>query len=278
MNILVPTDFSACAEYALEAAVEMAKKNSGTIHFLHVIEPLQSSKMDYLSKDMWQKEMDKEKENALILMAALVDTYQGVDFKIYVEEGKVVEVIEKHAEMIDADLLIVGSHGTGEGSTIYMGSNAQKIVRKVRRKILVIKASFKNVKLDEVVFASGFNVSERPAMLEFRDFVKPFARKVHLVYINTNLFFGLPKNVITDVMKEAATSFHPLEVEIHFFNDYSIEKGIERISENLNAGLIGISNIHKHPLKRIISGSNVEALVNHSSLPVLSVDFEPVEG
>ena len=278
MDILVPTDFSACAEYALEAAVLMAKKNKdAVIHFLHVVEPFPTSKTDFLDDAMIQKEMNQEKENALILMAALHDEHPGPTYKIHVEVGKVIDVIEDFAEKIDADLIIVGSHGASEDFKLYMGSNAQKIVRKIRRKILVVKDSFKSANLNEVVFASGFNTSERPAMLEFKNFVQSFAKKVHLVYINTNLFFGLPKNVIRDVMKEAETAFHPLEVETHYFNDYTIEEGIERISKKLGTGLIGISNFSKKPLKRIFSGSNVEALVNHSDLPVLSIDFQPVE-
>ncbi|MBK7409888.1 MAG: universal stress protein [Saprospirales bacterium] len=42
----------------------------------------------------------------------------------------------------------------------------------------------------------------------------------------------------------------------------------------MHADLIGISNHERHPLKRILVGSNVEALINHSKLPVLVIDYE----
>ena len=37
-NILVPTDFSACANNALRVAIGMAKRHNATIHLLHVVE------------------------------------------------------------------------------------------------------------------------------------------------------------------------------------------------------------------------------------------------
>lgn len=274
MNILVPTDFSLCAEYALEAAKILAGKTNAVIHLIHVVEPTNAAKSDYIDKAMVVKEIDKNKENALILMSALHDTYNGPTYKIYVETGNVTEVVKEYSDKIDADLILVGSHGSNDKSNLYMGSNAQKIVRNIKNKVMVVKQSIKNLNLKEVVFASDFNTADQPAMSAFSKFVQAFADKVHLVYINTNLFYGLPMNVIKDVMKDAESHFSPLKVETHYFNDYGVEEGINRISESLNVGLIGISNISKHPLKRIFSGSNVEALVNHSELPVLSVDID----
>ena len=37
-KILVPTDFSEQATYALDLAVQIAKKNNGEVHVLHVLE------------------------------------------------------------------------------------------------------------------------------------------------------------------------------------------------------------------------------------------------
>ncbi len=36
-NILVPIDFSACANDALDFALSIAKKNNATIHLLHIV-------------------------------------------------------------------------------------------------------------------------------------------------------------------------------------------------------------------------------------------------
>ena len=66
----------------------------------------------------------------------------------------------------------------------------------------------------------------------------------------------------------------PLVSKAHVFRALSIDDGIRSFSEKIGADLIVISNHERHPLKRMLIGSNVEALVNHSSLPVLTIDFE----
>ncbi|MFT7452175.1 MAG: nucleotide-binding universal stress UspA family protein, partial [Patescibacteria group bacterium] len=52
------------------------------------------------------------------------------------------------------------------------------------------------------------------------------------------------------------------------------DAGIRHLSDELGADLIAISNEKRHPIKRIFSGSNVEALVNHAEIPILSIDFK----
>lgn len=64
-----------------------------------------------------------------------------------------------------------------------------------------------------------------------------------------------------------------MEVKIHFYKDYTVEAGIRHMSESIEADLVSLSNHNRRPLKRIFSGSNVEALINHSQIPVLSIDF-----
>jgi nucleotide-binding universal stress UspA family protein len=63
-----------------------------------------------------------------------------------------------------------------------------------------------------------------------------------------------------------------LDCKVHFHRDWTVDAGIRHLSEGIGADLIAISNEQRHPLKRIFTGSNVEALVNHSDIPVLSID------
>lgn len=272
-NILVPTDFSACAEYALEAAVFFAKFNDAVIHLVHVIEPLDSRRSASAGLEILLKEKEQYAENSLTLLNALTDEYPWNKYEIKLLEGKVTDAIKSYLSDKSIDLVVMGSHGVQDKKRSFMGSNAQKFVRELNRKVLVIKEPLGSLNFEEVVYASGFNVNEYPSIDRFIDFIRPFAKRVHLVYINTDLFFGLPSSVVKGIMEETKARFHPMEVETHYLKDYSVEHGIRHISEKLNASLVGISNHSKHTLKRIFSGSTVEALVNLSALPILSIDY-----
>ena len=80
-----------------------------------------------------------------------------------------------------------------------------------------------------------------------------------------------------EAMKEFQKLAAPLHAEIHLYRDFTIDNGIRFFASEIGADLIVISNHHRHPLKRIFIGSNVEAVVNHAELPVLSMDYEETE-
>jgi hypothetical protein len=92
-------------------------------------------------------------------------------------------------------------------------------------------------------------------------FIKPFEPVVHLVYVNTDPFWGLPYSIIQQEMQEYKKLCKILPCITHYYRDFTVEHGVRHLSEKLNASLIAISNQQRHPIKRILTGSNVEFLV-----------------
>ena len=77
-----------------------------------------------------------------------------------------------------------------------------------------------------------------------------------------------------EAIKDFAESIEGLTVKTHFGKAASVESGIRHYSEEENIDLIAISNKEKSPLKRMLVGSNVEMLINHSQVPVLTMDWK----
>ena len=113
--------------------------------------------------------------------------------------------------------------------------------------------------------------------LRFKDFVKPFLPEIHLVAIHTNSIFDPPYTISKLAMEGFKNLCAPFHCETYIYKDLNIDKGIRGFAEDIGANLIGISNHFRHPLKRMLAGSNVEALVNHADVPVLSIDYVEVE-
>lgn len=61
--------------------------------------------------------------------------------------------------------------------------------------------------------------------------------------------------------------------EQHIVEGFGIENSIRYFADDLGAQLIAIANHDRSLVRRVIIGSNVEALINHSSLPVIAVNF-----
>ncbi len=276
MKILVPTDFSACAHYALDAAAQLVQKLGGSIHLYHEM-PLPNNWQKLTAKE--RKLIDEQTQvikNIDVLFESLKQEYPRISITGSYSNGDLWSEIEQIIKVEEIDLVVMGSHGSSGKKEYFIGSNTQKVIRSVHTPVLVIKDAITNFQFKEVIFASSFSESEKVVFQYFIDFLKPFTPVMHLAYINIDTLWGLPYAFVKESM-ERFKALSPFENHLHFLKDFSVERGIRHIAQEINADLIGISNHHRRPIKRILSGSNVELLINHAEVPVLSIDF-PVQG
>lgn len=277
-KILVPTDFSYCAKYALDAAAKLAQQYEADLYIFHHLASLPKDWHNLMDLEQnLQKGLKQEVHNAEVLLADLKSKYLYLNVETGYAGGSFATSLQLTVEQEDIDLIVMGSHGASGKKEWLIGSNAQKVVRQVHCPVLVIKEPVEEISFDKVVFASGFGEQDKSALVQLVELVKPYNPTLHLVYINTDPFWGLPYSTIMQLMNEFKPLCGELDCKLHYFRDLAIERGIRYISNDLDADLIAISNYERHPLKRIFIGSNVEMLVNHADIPVLSLDYRPTE-
>ena len=275
-NICIPTDFSACASHAIDAGMQLAKQFESHVHLITCLNiPKNWNTLNQDEKNNFPEAIQKI-HNAEVLLNDIISQYPGIKIQTYIIGKKLIEGIKSYVIEHGIDFLVMGSHGSSGKNEYFIGSNTQKVVRAVHCPVLIVKDKLENTHFDKVVFASNFNENEKEAFLQFKDFVKHFIPEIHLVAIHTSSFFDPPYTLSKQAMEDFKELCHPFDCHTHIYRDFTIEKGIRTFSEELGAKLIGISNVNRHPLKRIVAGSNVEALINHSTLPVLSIDFVEV--
>jgi hypothetical protein len=96
---------------------------------------------------------------------------------------------------------------------------------------------------------------------------------VHILSIDTLGWFNQPGVVIKEAFKEFESLALGFKCKTHFYKDYSVDAGIRHFCKEKQIELVAISNHNRNPIKRFFQGSNVEMLVNHSEVPVLSIDY-----
>ena len=139
-KILIPTDFSKHAEYALKVAAQIAKKNNGEIILLHMLElPHQSSDAIGTGHDI--PEIMFFKNAAIARLENLMDApyLEGLKVSEIVQFELAFDGILKISKQNDVDLIVMGSHGASGFKEMFIGSNAEKVVRnsEVDRKSVV---------------------------------------------------------------------------------------------------------------------------------------------
>ena len=128
-RILVPTDFSKHAEYALKVAAQIAKKNDGEIFLVHMLE-LPTSGNDALSRAHDIPELMFFKNAAVAKLDELMnaDYLDGVKISRIIQFEMAFDGIIKNGEAHNVDLIVMGSHGASGFQEMFIGSNAEKVV------------------------------------------------------------------------------------------------------------------------------------------------------
>jgi nucleotide-binding universal stress UspA family protein len=142
-KILLPTDFSGCANYALPYAAAIARATKATIICVHVVEPMVPA-VGYsgLSEPMPIADISEQLEDSAereLPQVAECEDFNGLNVEEVIVHGDAAAEIVRVASEHEVDLIVVSSHGrTGLGRIIF-GSTAEAVVRHAGCPVLVVK-------------------------------------------------------------------------------------------------------------------------------------------
>lgn len=276
-RILVPTDFSDQANYALEVAISLARRTGAAIKLLHVVEMTppattfnvtgEISAPDNMNHvyTMQLLEVTKKRMHSLI---ESVD-HDGVVLEQEVDVDRVINKIKRVIEDDQVDLVVMGSKGSSGLDEFLIGSNTEKVVRTATCPVLTVKNRIPDFDVKEIVLASDFKREIDKAVEKFKEFQQLFGARIHLVYINTPGAFESSGN-LQEKLASAARKYGLQNFTINVYSDTIEEDGILHFAEDINADLIMMATHGRTGLAHLLSGSIAEDLVNHTNRPVLT--------
>jgi len=146
-KILVPVDFSQHSENALQVAATLAKRFEGEIVVLHMLGLSEAVLTKDDSQEFMEAKYYMEMAKKRFGMFLNRPWLKGIETTQTVQNYKIFGEIDKVAKEQDIDLIVMGSHGTGGLSEIFVGSNTEKVVRTSQTPVLVIKKKIQNCDL-----------------------------------------------------------------------------------------------------------------------------------
>jgi len=269
-KILIPTDFSDHAEYALKVAAQIARKNDGEIILLHMLE-LPHEGSDAISTGHDIPELMFFKNAAINKLEELMDAdyLDGIKVSEVIQFEMAFEGILNISRLNNVDLIVMGSHGASGYKEMFIGSNAEKVVRNSEVPVLIIKKDQGEFNVDTFVFASDFADEAKKPFSKAVEFANKFDATLHLVMINTpNNFKSTSTSQST--LDNFVGNFQINKFETHIYNETNVEKGILNFANSIDADLIGMSTHGRKGLAHFFNGSISEDLVNHATRPVVT--------
>lgn len=269
-KILVPTDFSKHAEYALKVAAQIAKKNDSEIIVIHMLE-LPTTGNDAITSSHDIPELMLFKNAAIAKLDNLMNSpyLNGIKTTKLIQFEIAFDGIMKNEKSQNADLIVMGSHGASGFQEMFIGSNTEKVVRNSEIPVLVIKREEANFNAKDFVFASDFSDEIKKPFEKVVEFANKFNSHLHLVNINTPNNFKSTR-VAQNTLDEFVSHFKINNFSTHIYNDINVEKGILHFAKSIDADIIGMSTHGRKGLSHFFNGSISEDLVNHAKRPVIT--------
>ncbi|TYO98500.1 nucleotide-binding universal stress UspA family protein [Geothermobacter ehrlichii] len=152
-RILYTTDLSSNSALAFRHAVSLARVYDAEINILHVMPALDSAMENYLAAAMGEEAFaaleDRNREELTVTIRQRLERFAAEELNDHPEDLKRVVGIEVHygrpaatilaaADRLDPDLIVCGTHGKGLVEHTFLGSVAEKVLRKSVRPVLVV--------------------------------------------------------------------------------------------------------------------------------------------
>lgn len=140
-TIVAAIDFSDASKPILEAAATLARALDEGLHLIHVVEAEPTYAAYGFSPDEFpaMQEVQRESlERAKIKITQMAGELGIKGIETAVLQGQPLHTILEYAKEVEADLLVLGSHGHGFLSSLLLGSVAEGCVRKAQFPALIV--------------------------------------------------------------------------------------------------------------------------------------------
>lgn len=272
-KILVPIGFSDQSIVALEEAIRYAKAMSAEISLLSIVED--SGLWARLFKSEVEEQEERLRKELSDQLEQTIAKYKshGVKMTYLIARGTVYEEITRAAEMLDVDLVVMGT--TGKPSNFkkkMIGSNAYRVVNNVKPPVITISGIRTPKEYKTMIFPLVLDRKSREKVGPALHYARLYNMEIKVVGVSRN----------DDEAKKLRTT---LVQVLNFMTDAGVKCGGEIIPDDgsgITESLLEYAYRNNGDLMIIVEegegggglrlvSSDVERIIYNSEIPVMSV-------
>ena len=292
-RILFPTDFSEASERALDAALALAVEFDAELHMLHAVVLHSDDPNDpahhFPDADEIRLRLEQTAESRMASGIAARPA-RGVRVSRHQRRGmSVAPVILEQAEEVDADLIVMSTHGRRGLENVLLGSVTEEVLRLARCPVLTIRsgtdaASFPAA--GPILVPVDFSAHSRQALTLARELASRIGARVQVLHvferpIHPEIYLGgMPLDspdfrTVETSLREALDTFvrdtPGPDVQIgNFVLEGRAVPVILEFADQHDVGLIVIATHGLTGLAHVLLGSVSEKIVRRAECPVLT--------
>ncbi|HEY0299434.1 MAG TPA: universal stress protein [Arachidicoccus sp.] len=268
-QILVATDFSACAGNAMEHALGLAKTLKISVTAIHAIgsnEGVDNSMFNAI----YIEEYYNKKREALKQWVSVYhnqDEYKDIQVETVCEVGGVSNVLLKYISANEISLLVMGTMGTSGISGLF-GTNVHAMVIKTKTPTLIVPLESKLPENPVITLATDFStdlsIEDVTALNELIEGYK--LNKLNVVNIISNAV-NLQNNEQGE--NKLKTLVPDADLQFHYINESNASEGILNFIISTDTAILCLVKHHHNVIYRLFNKSTVNQVMNRSLKAVL---------
>lgn len=298
-HLLVPTDFSASADAALDHAVSMADRFHATLHLLHVVNDPSAGLYGLgnaeVQIDRLKGEAESMARDRLLAMArdsSAVKVHTAVAERVNLDVADAVqEYVGEHA----IDLVVMGTHGRQGLGRLVLGSVANTLIRRSTCPVMTVRDhdeasdASPEVNYKNLLAPIDFSDHSRTALRLSKEVADRHGATQHLLFVAEKRVLptfsdtGIPGVGVVemdpDIVANAEAALKELDDAVggpDVETGYHVEEGdvaqdIVDFAETNEVDLIVMATRGLTGIDRFVIGSNTERVVRAAPCPVLTV-------
>lgn len=277
-NILTPTDFSLTSRNAVNFAIEIAKKCSGTVNILNVYSiPIYDPNMpaELLLSAINEAE-NAAKENLERVKQEMLNTgggNPGIKINICDKQGLIVDEILTYAEENSTDMIVMGTTGASGFLEKIIGSNTARVIAEAKTPVLAVpdKAAFNGIK--NIVYATDLNDPELPEISKLKDFASKFDAFITVLHVcdeKESVLIDEKDKLFKDVKENAGYD----KIKFELIENEDVTDGIDNFVNSNDIDIIAMATHKRSLLGRIFNTSLTQKMVYHCRIPLLALHRE----
>ncbi len=272
--ILVPAGFSEQSILALDQALVFAKAMKAKITLLTVVEDNKQFRK-LLNTESRGDALKSEVNAKLKELASEYSNRSGVEISTMVAKGVVYEEVARVCELIDAEMVIMGTNGKPQNfRKRFIGSNAYRVATLVKPPVITIKGVRNIQKIETIIFPLVLDRRSKEKVGPALKYARLFKSAIKIVSV---LGEGQDEKILRAHLNQVKTfiSDHGVDCTAEMIKPTE-QKGVVRNTlyyayENDGDLIIITEDDKDRDLSDYFLGTDVQAMVYHSEIPVMCI-------
>lgn len=270
-KIVVPIDFSEPSINALQYAIALNGNERTEMILFHAIDYPIPLGMEYgmANGDVIADQLLASTKNAEQKLEALIRTLPkgNIQYTISLEMGTLVHWVQNFLPELNCDMVVIGTTGASGLKGVFVGSNAEKVVRFASCPVLAIPKDTKWATISNIVVPFESKEMSEDFLYSLKE-IQVFAKAtIQLVWIKTPHSLVNEEDLIAE-MAECVSSHGIQDFRVNTRRGFSPLLGILNFVEEIHGDMIAMPTHGRKGLKHLFLDSVTEEVVNKTDTPV----------